>query len=154
MSSVNKVIILGNIGNLETKQNSSGEPICNISVATSESWKDKNTGEKQTKTEWHRIILFGNAAKFCSGYVTKGDKVYVEGKLTTRKWTDRQGIDKYTTEIIVDNFSGDLKIISSGTSKQDEKGVDEAEKAIDKHNATKINTFVEQEEEFLDEIPF
>lgn len=112
--SINKVIILGFLGtDPDVKQNSSGEPIANISVATSESWKDKTSGEKKEKTEWHRCALFGAAAKFCSNYAKKGDQVYVEGKLTARKWTDKQGVDKWTTEILVDNFSGGFQILSS-----------------------------------------
>jgi single-strand DNA-binding protein len=145
MSSINKAIILGNIGNLEIKQNSSGEPIVNLSVATSESWKDKASGEKKEKTEWHRIILFGNGAKFCSSYATKGAKVYVEGKITTRKWTDKQGVEKYTTEIIVDNFSGEFKIISS---KQDGDGQQREEKK------PIVKTLDEAVDDFGDDIPF
>ena len=109
--SVNKIILIGNIGqDPDIKQNSSGDPIVNISVATSESWKDKD-GERQTKTEWHRVVLFGTAAKFCANYAVKGSKVWIEGKLQTRKWTDKQGIDKWTTEIIVQNFGGSFQIL-------------------------------------------
>ena len=110
--SVNKAIILGFLGNdPEIKQNQSGDPIANISVATSEQWKNKQTGEKESKTEWHRCVLFGGSAKFAS-YLKKGDQVYLEGKIQTRKWTDKQGVDKWTTEIIIDNFSGKIEKLS------------------------------------------
>ncbi len=135
MASVNKVIILGFLGNdPDVKQNSNGDPIANISVATSEQWKNKQTGEKESKSEWHRVVLFGHSAKFCASYAKKGSQVYLEGKLTTRKWTDKQGVDKWTTEIVVDAFSGDFKILSS-----DKKG------EIDQHNTDKGNGYAPKE---------
>lgn len=98
---INKVIIVGNLGNEpETKQLPSGGTVTNISVATSESWKDKNTGEKQERTEWHRIVFFNRLAEIAGEYLSKGSKVYVEGSLRTRKWQDNQGQDRYTTEIV------------------------------------------------------
>lgn len=98
---INKVIIVGNLGNEpETKQLPSGGTVTNISVATSESWKDKNTGEKQERTEWHRIVFFNRLAEIAGEYLSKGSKVYVEGALRTRKWQDNQGQDRYTTEIV------------------------------------------------------
>ena len=100
MASVNKAIILGNIGkDPEVKYTASGEAICNITVATSESWKDKQTGEKKELTEWHRISFFGKLAEICGQYLKKGSHVYVEGSIRTRKWTDKEGQDRYTTEI-------------------------------------------------------
>lgn len=98
---INKVIIVGNLGNEpETKQLPSGGTVTNISVATSESWKDKNTGEKQERTEWHKIVFFNRLAEIAGEYLSKGSKVYVEGALRTRKWQDNQGQDRYTTEIV------------------------------------------------------
>jgi len=98
---VNKVIIVGNIGqDPETKSTQSGSQITNISVATSETWKDKQTGQQQERTEWHRVVFFGRLADIAGQYLTRGSKVYVEGALRTRKWQDNNGQDRYTTEIV------------------------------------------------------
>jgi single-strand DNA-binding protein len=98
---VNKVIIVGNLGNdPESKQMPSGGSVTNVSVATSESWKDKKSGDMQERTEWHRIVFFGKLADIASEYLKKGSKVYCEGSLRTRKWQDKSGQDRYTTEII------------------------------------------------------
>jgi len=106
MASVNKAIILGNIGkDPEVKYTASGEAICNITVATSESWKDKATGEKKELTEWHRISFFGKLAEICGQYLKKGSQVYVEGSIRTRKWTDKDGHERYTTEIKGDQMT-------------------------------------------------
>lgn len=151
MASVNRVIILGHLGqDPDVKQNSNGDPIVNISVATSEQWKNKQTGEKESKSEWHKIVLFGHSAKFCASYAKKGAQVYLEGKLTTRKWTDKQGVDKYTTEIVVDAFGGDFKILSS--DKKEDGGFEKTAKMVDKHNTDKAYDCVKEEEE--DDIPF
>jgi single-strand DNA-binding protein len=100
MASVNKVIIIGNLGrDPETRYMPEGGAITNISVATTETWKDKN-GEKQEKTEWHRVAFFGKLAEIAGEYLKKGSQVYVEGRLQTRKWQDKDGVDKYTTEIV------------------------------------------------------
>ena len=106
MASVNKAIILGNIGkDPEVKYTASGEAICNITVATSEIWKDKATGEKKELTEWHRISFFGKLAEICGQYLKKGSQVYVEGSIRTRKWTDKDGQERYTTEIKGDQMT-------------------------------------------------
>lgn len=98
---VNKVILVGNVGtDPEVRYLPNGNPVANLSVATSESWKDKQTGEKQERTEWHRIVFFNRLAEIVSEYVKKGSKLYVEGSLRTRKWQDQNGVDKYTTEIV------------------------------------------------------
>lgn len=100
MASVNKVIIVGNLGcDPETKTFSNGDQVCNITVATTEKWKDKNTGEQKEATEWHRIVFSGKLAEIAGQYLRKGASVYVEGSLKTRKWTDRAGVEKYATEI-------------------------------------------------------
>jgi single-strand DNA-binding protein len=110
--SVNKVIILGFVGNEpEIRQTQDGRTVANFSVATSESWKDKNSGEKQEKTEWHRIIAFGNLADIVKNYVKKGSKVYVEGSIQTRKWTDKNSVEKYTTEIILQGFNSTIQLL-------------------------------------------
>lgn len=99
---VNKCIILGNLGNdPEVKYTASGSAIANLTVATSESWNDKATGEKREAVEWHRVVLFGKLAEVAGEYLRKGSQVYIEGQLRTRKWTDNAGVEKYTTEIVV-----------------------------------------------------
>ena len=104
MAGVNLVIILGNLGNdPEMRYMPNGEPVANISIATSETWNDKNTGEKREKTEWHRVTAYRRTAEIIGQYTRKGSKLYVEGKLQTRKWTDNNGVDKYITEIIADS---------------------------------------------------
>jgi len=98
---VNKVILVGNLGNEpETRYSSSGSAITNISLATSDRWRDKQTGEQQERTEWHRIVLFNRLAEIAKDYLHKGSKVYIEGSLRTRKWQDKSGMDRYTTEIV------------------------------------------------------
>jgi single-strand DNA-binding protein len=113
MSSLNKVQLIGNIGNdPEIRFSANNDPIANISIATSESWKDKNSGEKQEKTEWHRVVFFGKLAEVIQNYAAKGTKVFVEGKLQTRKWTDNAGVEKYTTEVVVSGYDGKLILLS------------------------------------------
>lgn len=100
MASVNKVIIVGNVGkDPETRYAPSGDAICNLTIATSETWKDKATGEKKESTEWHRVVFFGRLAEIAAQYLRKGSQVYIEGRLQTRKWQDKDGTDRYTTEI-------------------------------------------------------
>jgi single-strand DNA-binding protein len=100
---INKVILVGNLGqDPEIRYTADGRPIANFSIATSESWKDKNSGEKREKTEWHRVVVFGKLAEICGEYLSKGRQVYIEGKLQTRKWQGQDGQDRYTTEIVVD----------------------------------------------------
>lgn len=100
MASVNKAIIVGHLGKeVEMRYTASGEAIANFSVATSESWKDKNSGEKKEQTEWHKISFFGKLAEICGQYLKKGSQVYIEGSLRSRKWTDQNGVERYTTEI-------------------------------------------------------
>ena len=104
MAGVNKVILIGRLGNdPEMRYMPSGEAVANLSIATSENWTDKNTGEKREKTEWHRVVAFRRTAEIIGQYTRKGSKLYVEGKLQTRKWTDNNGVDKYITEIIADS---------------------------------------------------
>jgi len=102
---INKVIIVGNVGqDVAMKYTATGAAIANITVATSESWNDKKTGEKVEKTEWHRVVAFQRLAEIMGEYLTKGSQVYIEGKLQTRKWQDKEGQDRYTTEIVADNM--------------------------------------------------
>ena len=105
MAGVNKVILIGNLGNdPDMRYMPNGEPVANISIATSETWNDKNTGEKREKTEWHRVVAYRRTAEVIGQYTRKGSKLYVEGRLQTRKWTDQSGQQRYTTEIVADNI--------------------------------------------------
>jgi len=102
---VNKVILVGNLGrDPEVRYSANGQAIANVTIATSESWKDKNTGEKQEKTEWHRIVFFGRLGEIAGEYLKKGSQIYVEGRLQTRKWQDKEGKDRYTTEIVANEM--------------------------------------------------
>ena len=108
---VNKVILIGNLGNdPETKSMPSGGAVTNVSIATSESWKDRQTGEQRERTEWHRVVFFGRLAEIAAQYLRKGSKVYVEGSLRTRKWQDQNGQDRYTTEVVVD-MNGQMQML-------------------------------------------
>ncbi len=114
MSGINKVILIGNLGTApELKYAAGGNAILNLSLATSETWTDKNTNQKQEKTEWHRVVLFGKLAELVAKYCNKGSKLYVEGKLQTRKWTNKEGKDQYTTEVIVSGFNGTVQMLDS-----------------------------------------
>ena len=105
MASINKVIIVGNLGrDPETRYTTNGEAMCNIAVATSDRWKDKNSGEQREATEWHRVTFFGKLAEIAGQYLKKGSQVYIEGKLRTRKYTDKDGVEKYATDIIADQM--------------------------------------------------
>ncbi|MFT4718255.1 MAG: single-strand DNA-binding protein [Rickettsiales bacterium] len=118
---INKVILVGNLGNdPEIRSTSDGREIANFSLATSESWKDKNTGERKSKAEWHRIVIFSQGlVGIVKSYLKKGTKIYLEGQLQTRKWTDNSGIEKYTTEIVLQNFNSTLSILDSKQSSSD-----------------------------------
>ncbi|MEM7068099.1 MAG: single-stranded DNA-binding protein [Pseudomonadota bacterium] len=111
--SVNKVILVGNLGaDPEIRRTQDGRPIANLSIATSESWRDRNTGERREKTEWHRVVVFNEGlCKVIEQYVKKGSKVYLEGQLQTRKWQDNEGKDRYTTEIVLQGFNSNLTML-------------------------------------------
>lgn len=105
MASVNKVIIIGNLGrDPEIRYNAEGGAITNVSIATTDQWKDKASGEKQERTEWHRVVFFGRLAEIAGEYLRKGSSAYIEGALRTRKWTDKEGVEKYTTEIVAERL--------------------------------------------------
>ena len=130
--SVNKVILVGNLGkDPEIRRTQDGRPIANLSVATSETWRDKATGERKEKTEWHRVVIFNEGlAKVAEQYLKKGAKVYVEGQLQTRKWTDQSGVEKYSTEVVLQGFNSNLTMLDGrgggggGGSYGDESGSD------------------------------
>jgi single-strand DNA-binding protein len=111
--SVNKVILVGNLGaDPEVRRLNSGDPVVNLRIATSEQWRDKSTGERREKTEWHNVVIFNdNLAKVAENYLKKGAKVYLEGQLQTRKWQDRDGNDRYTTEVVLQKFRGELTML-------------------------------------------
>ena len=145
--SVNKVILVGNLGkDPEVRRMASGEPVVNLSIATSESWRDKASGERKEKTEWHRVVIFNkNLAEVAEKYLRKGAKVYVEGQLQTRKWTDKDGAEKYSTEVVLQNFRGELTMLDGrkdgGEGGYGAKGAGEAPASF-------------QRDEMDDEIPF
>lgn len=112
--SVNKVILVGNLGaDPETRRLNSGDPVVNLRIATSETWRDKNSGERKEKTEWHQVVIFNdNLAKVAEQYLRKGMKVYVEGSVQTRKW-EKDGVERYTTEIVLQKFRGELQMLDT-----------------------------------------
>jgi single-strand DNA-binding protein len=132
--SVNKVILIGNVGkDPEIRRTQDGRPIANLSIATSESWRDKNSGEKKEKTEWHRVVVFNeNLCKVIEQYVKKGAKLYIEGQLQTRKWQNKEGVDQYSTEVVLQGFNGTLTMLDgrngggagAGSGMQDAGGGD------------------------------
>lgn len=113
--SVNKVILIGNLGaDPEIRRTQDGRPIANLRIATSESWRDKNTGERREKTEWHRVVVFNEGlCKVIEQYVKKGSKIYIEGALQTRKWTDQSGQERYSTEVVLQGFNSTLTMLDS-----------------------------------------
>jgi single-strand DNA-binding protein len=129
--SVNKVILVGNLGkDPEIRRTQDGRPIANLSIATSETWRDKNSGERKEKTEWHRVVIFNEGlCKVAEQYLKKGAKVYIEGALQTRKWTDQAGVEKYSTEVVLQGFNSTLTMLdgrsgAGGGSFGDEPGGD------------------------------
>jgi len=113
--SVNKVTLLGNLGrDPEVRSTQDGTKIVNLNIATSERWKDRNSGEQRERTEWHRVVIFNeNLARIAEQYLRKGSTVYLEGQLQTRKWTDQQGVEKYTTEVVLQRYRGELTLLGS-----------------------------------------
>ena len=129
--SVNKVILVGNVGkDPEIRRTQDGRPIANLSLATSETWRDKATGERKERTEWHRVVIFSEPlCKVVEQYVKKGSKLYIEGALQTRKWTDQSGAEKYSTEVVLQGFSGTLTMLDAagagrGSMSMQESGAD------------------------------
>lgn len=126
MASLNKVMLIGHLGrDPEIRATQDGREIANMTLATSESWKDKNTGEKKEKTEWHRVVVFNqNLVTVAKNYLKKGAKVYLEGQLQTRKWTDKDGLEKYSTEVVLQNFNGTIIMLDG---KKQESSAESAE---------------------------
>jgi len=120
---INKVILVGNVGaDPETRSLPGGDSVTNLTLATSESWKDKQTGQQQERTEWHRVVLFGKPAEIVAQYAKKGSQLYIEGQLRTRKWQAQDGQDRYATEIVVDAFNGAFQLLGGGQGRDDNNG--------------------------------
>ena len=155
--SVNKVILVGNLGrDPEVRRLNSGKPVVNLSIATSDSWRDKDSGERKEKTEWHRVVIFNeNLAKIAEQYLKKGAKVYVEGQLQTRKWTDQSGVEKYSTEVVLQGFNATLTMLDGrdgggdfGRASPMEGGTPEPARVAGRSGGSSLA------EELDDEIPF
>jgi single-strand DNA-binding protein len=157
--SLNKVQLIGNVGQEpEVRFTQDGRPIANLSIATSDTWNDKQ-GQKQEKTEWHRVVVFGKLAEIIQQYVHKGSKLFIEGKLQTRKWTDNQGQDKYTTEIVIQQFGGQMIMLDGNPNGPKNVIVDnqrisnetqrKADPALNTRNTNETTSI-----EFDDDIPF
>ena len=120
---INRVILVGHLGqDPEVRYMSNGNAVANFSVATSESWKDKQTGETRDRTEWHRVVVFGKLAEIAGEYIKKGTQVYLEGQLQTRKWQDQSGQDRYTTEVVINPLGGTLQMLGSRENSADDSG--------------------------------
>ena len=149
--SVNKVILVGNLGaDPEIRRLSSGDPVVNLRIATSESWRDKNSGERKEKTEWHSVVIFNDQiAKVAEAYLHKGAKVYVEGSLQTRKWQDQSGNDRYATEVVLQKFRGELQMLDPSGSRDDGE-----RQQTEKRSQSLIDEVNSGRRELDDEIPF
>jgi single-strand DNA-binding protein len=130
--SVNKVILIGNLGkDPEVRRTQDGRPIVNLTVATSESWRDKSSGERKEKTEWHRVVIFSEPlCKVAEQYLKKGAKVYLEGALQTRKWTDQSGVEKYSTEVVLQAFGGVLTMLDGKSAGDGESAAPQRQAAV------------------------
>lgn len=155
--SVNKVILVGNLGaDPETRRTQNGDAIVNFRVATSETWRDKNSGERKEKTEWHTVVVFNeNLAKFAGEYLRKGMKVYVEGSLQTRKWQDQAGNDRYSTEVVLQKFRGELQMLDKADGEQRQSYGEQSGKADRRVVDKMMDSYDDNKDESLDdEIPF
>ncbi len=149
--SVNKVILVGNLGrDSEVRNTQSGSKIVNLAVATSDTWNDRNTGEKRDRTEWHRVVIFNEKiGDVAQRFLSKGSKVYIEGELRTRKWTDQQGVEKHTTEVVLAQYGGKL-VLLDGQSKDKQPSNQQSQKTVDNSQ----NGWGNQTQPFDDEAPF
>lgn len=156
--SINKVILVGNLGaDPEIRRTQDGRPICNLRVATSETWRDKNSGERREKTEWHRVVIFNEGlCKVAENYLRKGSKVYLEGQLQTRKWQDQSGQDRYSTEVVLQGFNSNLTMLDSRSGGSAEAGSFGGDRGMDEAPSADFsgggNNMASQD--FDDEIPF
>ena len=150
--SVNKVILIGNLGrDPEVRHTNDGVPIVNMSLATSESWRDKSTGERRERTEWHRVVIFNEKlGEVAQKYLRKGSKVYLEGQLQTRKWTDQSGVEKYSTEVVLNRFRGELTMLDTRGGGGDSYG----EQYGESRSAAPASAPAGSGDDLDDEIPF
>ena len=150
--SLNKVMIIGNLGaDPEVRTFQNGGKVCNLRIATSESWKDKNTGERRDKTEWHSVSIFAEGlVRICEQYLKKGSKVFVEGSLQTRKWQDQSGADRYSTEVVLQGFNGTLTMLDSRNGSNGDFDVSKDPNQI----SSDSNTLSTSTSDIDDEIPF
>ena len=153
--SLNKVLLIGRLGNdPEIRTTQDGRSVVSFSLATSDTWRDKNTNERKERTEWHRIVIFNEGlSKVVEQYVKKGSRVYLEGQLQTRKWQDQSGQERYTTEIVLQNYSGNLTILDS-SSDGPASITSSSSSQLDQFNQTTSASTEEIADEFDDEIPF
>jgi len=153
--SLNKVLLIGRLGNdPEIRTTQDGRSVVSFSIATSDTWRDKNTNERKERTEWHRIVIFNEGlSKVVEQYVKKGSRVYLEGQLQTRKWQDQSGQERYTTEIVLQNYSGNLTILDS-SSDGPASIPSSSSSQLDQFNQTTSASSEEIADEFDDEIPF
>ncbi|MDF2374121.1 MAG: single-stranded DNA-binding protein [Rhizobiaceae bacterium] len=157
--SVNKVILVGNLGaDPEIRRTQDGKPIANLRVATSESWRDRSSGERRERTEWHRVVIFNEGlCKIVEQYLRKGSKIYLEGQLQTRKWQDQAGVDKYSTEIVLQGFNSNLTMLdgrsesSGGGSGGGGSGFGDSNQQSDRSSPSQESNF---SRDMDDEIPF
>lgn len=154
MASLNKVMLIGNLGaDPERRQTQDGRAIVNFSLATSETWKDRNTQERRERTEWHKVVIFNeNLAEVASRYLHKGSKVYVEGRIQTRKWQDQQGFDRWVTEVVLANFGGTLVLLGDGAGARNDS--DDYRRPVGQENRPGDATRPQPADDMNDEIPF
>ncbi|PCJ32260.1 MAG: single-stranded DNA-binding protein [Alphaproteobacteria bacterium] len=157
--SVNKVILVGNLGkDPEVRHTQDGKPVVTLSLATSDTWKDRNTGERKERTEWHRVVIFNeNLCKVAEQYLRKGSTLYIEGALQTRKWTDQAGVEKYTTEVVLQRFRGELTMLGGrGDSGGSSGGYDQSSSGSDNASSggSSGGSFGGGSSDLDDEIPF
>jgi single-strand DNA-binding protein len=151
MASINKVILVGNLGaDPESRTLASGDLVCNLRIATSDKWKDKTTGEPREATEWHRIVLFRSLAQIASRYLRKGDPIYVEGKLRTRKWQGNDGVDRYTTEIEAAEF----KMLGGRRQESDSQGVETRQDTQQKPVPNSLAVSRDELHDWMKDVPF
>jgi single-strand DNA-binding protein len=153
--SVNKVILVGNLGrDPEIRRTQDGKAIANLAIATSESWRDKSPGDRKEKTEWHRVVIFSEPlCKVAEQYLKKGSKVYIEGSLQTRKWTDQSGVEKYSTEIVLQGFNSALTMLDGPAKKDEEQSI--SQQAVAKiRKPDPISTGRPRNDDLDDSIPF
>ena len=152
---INKVILVGNLGSApEVRYMPNGGAVANITLATSESWRDKATGEQREKTEWHRVALFGKLAEVAGEYLVKGSQVYIEGQLQTRKWQDQNGQDRYTTEVVVQGYSGVMQMLGGAKGQNQANPPQQQQQQQKTSNTNSQPQYNEPPMDFDDDIPF